>query len=411
MRSSSSPFSSSSHPVAPAGHSDGAPFSDVDHIAVDGVSRRFGDRRVLTDVSLVVPPGSRVGLIGENGAGKSTLLRIIAGVDEADGGSVVVPRRTGMLQQEVTLPPETTVGRLLDIATDGVRSLERDLEEAAAALVEGTDAAAHQYAEVLDAAERADVWALDARIATVLDALGVAGIDRSRTLSAVSGGQRSRLALAGVLLSRPDALLLDEPTNHLDDGAVAFLRDELVGWRGPVLFASHDRAFLDEVATSLLDLDPARTPTDPRGTGAGVAVFGGGFSDYLAVKAEERARWERRFREEEERLGALATIVERTGDDLRFTGVRRDNDKFIGPSKARRSRRRSVDGSATPSVALNCSSARASSRLRARSRSRVSRRASRRSATTSPSSDCGISRCRADYGSRGSMSSRNRASS
>ncbi|RUQ87916.1 ABC-F family ATP-binding cassette domain-containing protein [Labedella gwakjiensis] len=300
---------------------------------LDGVSRRFGDRRVLTDVSFVVPPGSRTGLIGENGAGKSTLLRIVAGVDDPDGGTIASPRRIGMLWQEVPRSASTTVGGLLDAATDEVRALERDLSDAADALADGDPSAAERYAAALDAAERADVWSLAARLDVVLDALGVADVDRSRLVSDVSGGQRSRLALAGLLLSRPDALLLDEPTNHLDDVAVAFLRDELVGWNGPVLFASHDRAFLDEVATGLVDLDPARTPSDPRGTGAGVAVFGGGFSDYLAVKAAERDRWERRFREEEQRLRELRETVSGTGESLRFTGVRRDNDKYIGPFK------------------------------------------------------------------------------
>jgi macrolide transport system ATP-binding/permease protein len=309
------------------------PFRALDHIRLEGVSRRYGDRRVLSDVSFVVPPAHRIGLIGENGAGKSTLLRIVAGIDEPDGGTVAVPRRTGMLWQEVPRSPSTTVGALLDAATDDVRALERELSESAEALADGTASSSERYAAALDAAERADVWSLDSRLELVLGALGVADVDRSRLVSDVSGGQRSRLALAGLLLARPDALLLDEPTNHLDDDAVAFLRDEILGWSGPVLFASHDRAFLDEVATGLIDLDPARTSGDPRGTGAGVAAFGGGFTDYLTVKAAERERWQRRFLEEEERLRDLRETVSGTGASLRFTGVRRDNDKYIGPFK------------------------------------------------------------------------------
>ncbi|RUR02048.1 ABC-F family ATP-binding cassette domain-containing protein [Labedella endophytica] len=300
----------------------------LDHIRLDGVSRRYGDRRVLTDVSLVVPTGARTGLIGENGAGKSTLLRIIAGIDEPDGGTVAVPRRIGILWQEVPRSASTTVGCLLDAATDEIRALERELAAAAEALADGADGADARYATALDAAERAEVWSLDARLDVVLGTLGVADLGRSLLVSEVSGGQRSRLALAGLLLARPDALLLDEPTNHLDDAAVAFLRDELVAWRGPVLFASHDRAFLDEVATGLVDLDPVRTPTDPRGTGAGVASFGGGFSDYLSVKAAERERWQRRFAEEEQRLRDLRATVAGAGEALRFDGVRRDNDTF-----------------------------------------------------------------------------------
>jgi macrolide transport system ATP-binding/permease protein len=214
--------------------------------------------------------------------------------------------------------------------------VERELSLAAEALAEGDEGSAARYAAALAAAERADVWSLDSRLERVLGSLGVADIDRGRLVSDVSGGQRSRLALAGLLLSRPLALLLDEPTNHLDDAAVAFLAAELRVWDGPVLFASHDRAFLDEVATGLLDLDPARTPQDPRGAGGGVTVFGGGFTDYLAAKAEERRRWERRFAAEERELEHLGAVVAETGGSLRFTGVRRDNDKYIGAFKGGR---------------------------------------------------------------------------
>jgi len=297
----------------------------ADHLKADGISQSYGDRRVLTDVSLTVAPGSRLGLIGENGVGKSTLLRILGGAEAPDGGALVRPARTGILWQEVRFTPEDTLTALMESALVEVRAIERELEASASALADddpdadAAAAAAARYAAALDAAERADIWSVDARRDELLDGLGVGSIPLHRRLSEVSGGQRSRFALAALLLSRPDALLLDEPTNHLDDDAALFLERQLIAWRGPVVFASHDRAFLDAVATSLLDLDPSRS---------GTTVFGGNYSAYLAAKADERERWERQFADEQDELKALKFAVDVTARGIAWSGKVRDNDKF-----------------------------------------------------------------------------------
>ncbi|NEN06887.1 ABC-F family ATP-binding cassette domain-containing protein [Diaminobutyricibacter tongyongensis] len=282
----------------------------------DGLSRTYGDHRVLTDVSLTVSTGQRLGLIGENGVGKSTLLRLLAGMEAADAGSITRPLRTGILWQEVRFAPSQTLDDLLESALSEVRAIERELEAAANALADGDEG---RYERALEAAELAGIWTIDSRRDELLDGLGVGGIPLTRRLSEVSGGQRSRFALAALLLEGPDALLLDEPTNHLDDDACAFLERQLKNWSGPVVFASHDRAFLDAVATNLLDLDPAR---DTRVT------FGGNYSDYLVAKAEERARWERRFAQEQDELKALKYAVDVTARSIAFSGRPRDNDKF-----------------------------------------------------------------------------------
>jgi macrolide transport system ATP-binding/permease protein len=136
------------------------------------------------------------------------------------------------------------------------------------------------------------------------------------------------VALAGLLLSRPDALLLDEPTNHLDDAAVEYLATQLRGWRGPVLFASHDRAFLDEVATELVDLDPDRARTATR--------YGGTFSDYLDEKRRERERWEQQHRAEQQELARLTQVASTTARDVAAGRGPIDNDKFIHAFKGSR---------------------------------------------------------------------------
>jgi macrolide transport system ATP-binding/permease protein len=303
---------------------------DIQQLRADGVTRSYGDRVVLRDVDLVVSAGDRLGLIGENGAGKSTLLRILAGFDEPDDGEAVRPVRTGILMQEHELPEDTTVGELLEQALGEVRAVEQELETSAAALGEtgsaGDGSAEQRYAAALDAAERADVWTADARLDAVVDGLGIAAIERSRRLGEVSGGQRSRFALAALLVARPTALLLDEPTNHLDDEAVAFLRGHLSEWPGPVLFASHDRAFLDEVATGLVDIDPSRPV--PVGEASPVVEFGGPFSEYLGWKAAELARWSARYEEEQAELRRLASAVHEVAPRINHDRGIRDNNRM-----------------------------------------------------------------------------------
>jgi macrolide transport system ATP-binding/permease protein len=144
-----------------------------------------------------------------------------------------------------------------------------------------------------------------------------------RRLDEVSGGQRSRFALAALLLARPEALLLDEPTNHLDDAATGFLREQLIRWPGPIVFASHDRAFLDEVATVLVDIDASRDGLTRFGRG-----LGGPYTEYLAEKAAERTRWEVQFSEEQDELARLKLTVDVTARRIAPGRGPRDNEKM-----------------------------------------------------------------------------------
>lgn len=301
------------------------PTTHTPYLRVDGVSHSYAERRVLTDLGFSVDPGDRLGLIGENGVGKSTLLRIMAGAEAPDAGVVTGPRRIGLLWQEVRHRPSDTVADLIEEALADVRAVELELERAAAALgsVDSAGASARdRYAAALDAAERADVWSVDSRRDEVLAGLGVADIPLTRRLDEISGGQRSRFALAALLLGRPEALLLDEPTNHLDDSAAAFLQGQLARWRGPVVFASHDRQFLDDVATGLLDIDPTRG--GPRRFGAGRST--GAYTAYLVEKAAERSRWEEQFATEQDELRRLALAVDTTARQINHNRGPRDND-------------------------------------------------------------------------------------
>ncbi|MFE5326684.1 ABC-F family ATP-binding cassette domain-containing protein [Embleya sp. NPDC056575] len=262
----------------------------------------LGGRRVLDGVSLTASPGRRIGLIGENGVGKSTLLRVLAGVDEADSGTVTRPGDLGYLRQEMPFDADSTPAAVLD---EALREAREDLTELdrlgeELARVAEDDASRHTlldaYGKRLEQARDRESWDADRRAALMLAGLGLGALTPDRRLGSLSGGQRARLALAALLVRRPSALLLDEPTNHLDDDAAAFLEGQVRGLSGTVVIATHDRAFLDAVCTDLIDLDPALD---------GPVRYGGNYRAYLAEKHAERARWERRYAEEQEELADL----------------------------------------------------------------------------------------------------------
>lgn len=289
-------------------------------VALDLV-RTFGSRRVLDEVSLTASPGHRIGLIGENGTGKSTLLRLLAGVDEPDGGTIVRPDELGFLQQELPFGPRSTVADVLDDALREARSSVAELDRLTRALAAAPDdrALLAAYGEQLDHAQDHEVWDADRRAGVVLTGLGLDGLGYDRAVGTLSGGQRGRLALASLLVRRPTALLLDEPTNHLDDAATAFLEEQLRDWPGVVVVAGHDRAFLDAVCTDLIDLDPAL---------GGPVRYGGNYSDYLAHKHAERDRWQRRYLEEQAELAELREAVGGTTHQIAPGRLRRDNEKM-----------------------------------------------------------------------------------
>ncbi|WP_214368364.1 ATP-binding cassette domain-containing protein [Pseudonocardia sp. H11422] len=281
----------------------------------------YRGRRVLDGVSLTAVPGRRIGLIGENGAGKSTLLRLLAGVEEPDAGTVTRPDALGFGRQELPFPGDDTVAAVLDDALRETRDAVRELDRLADALTGRPDDPdlLTAYGERLEWAQDHDAWDADRRADLVLAGLGLGGIARTRRLETLSGGRRSRLALAALLLRRPAALLLDEPTNHLDDDAANFLELELRRLPGVVVAASHDRAFLDAVCTDIVDLDPA--PDGP-------TRYGGTYTDYLTAWRAARARWEQRYAREQDELVALRHAVAVTSRQVAHDRGPRDNDKM-----------------------------------------------------------------------------------
>ena len=286
----------------------------------------YGARTVLDGISLTASAGQRLGLVGENGTGKSTLLRLLAGLEEPRSGEIRRGKDLGFLVQELPFPASATMADVVDDALAEIRAAAARLDELTATMTQRPDDAAvlDEYGRVLEWAQAHDLWDADRRAELVCDGLGLGGVDPARPLGTFSGGQRSRLGLAALLIRRPETLLLDEPTNHLDDSGMEFLERHLAELTGVVVLSSHDRVFLDAVCTDIIDLDPAAGDK----LAGGAIRYGGAYSDYLGHKRAERARWEQRYAEEQDELAELRETVSTTARNVAYDRPPRDNDKF-----------------------------------------------------------------------------------
>ncbi|MFD4693833.1 ribosomal protection-like ABC-F family protein [Streptomyces sp. NPDC058463] len=304
-------------------------------LSMNDVSKAYGDRSVLDQVSLTVRPGEKVGVIGENGSGKSTLLRLMAGAEAPESGDITVtfPGGTGYLAQTLTLDPGSTVQDTIDAALAELRTLERLIGEAEAAMSDGnpTEAELAAYGDLLTAYEDRGGYQADARADAALHGLGLGHLGRDRGLGTLSGGEQSRLALACVLAAAPELLLLDEPTNHLDVAAVTWLEDHLRAHRGTVVAVTHDRAFLERTTTVILEVD-----RDLRG----VSRYGDGWDGYRTAKAAARRRWAQEHQEWLAELARTEELVSAAGQRLADTG----KDPGQGFGKHRRSHEAKLSG-------------------------------------------------------------------
>jgi energy-dependent translational throttle protein EttA len=265
-----------------------------------------GGKEVLSNVWLSFLPGAKIGVIGPNGAGKSTLLRIMAGVDTEFEGEAWSARgySVGYLPQEPELDESKDVrGNVLDGLGELPLLVER-YNDLAMKLAEPLDddemqRVMDQMAEAQDAIDAADAWDLDRTIEIAMDALRVPDADADVTT--LSGGERRRVALCRLLLSKPDILLLDEPTNHLDAETVSWLQRHLQAYKGMVVAITHDRYFLDEVAEWILELD--------RGN---YYPFQGNYSGWLEQKQQRLAQEEKEESARQRQLAEEAEWVKAT---------------------------------------------------------------------------------------------------
>ncbi len=218
----------------------------------DDVSLEFGDQLILRDAELTIDAGERVCLIGRNGAGKSTTFRLIAGQIEPDRGEIVAPQDLIVSQLEQTLPEAMDLP-VKDVIRAGLTQIEALLEEYARRSRLDLDKHGLRELEALHAKiETHDGWHLEQRVETTITELN---LPADKRMNELSGGWRRRVALARALVQKPDLLLLDEPTNHLDIATIRWLEDRVYGYPGAVMFITHDRAFLQRLATRIVEID------------------------------------------------------------------------------------------------------------------------------------------------------------
>ncbi len=277
-------------------------------MTVQGVSKSFGMKSVLKDISLTLQQGARMGLIGVNGSGKSTLFRLIAGQMEPDEGTISLMRgtRVGMLTQEADIQSDLTVREELSRVFEPVREMERRLralEEEMAQKHENEvelDRLSREYARLTDRFEDAGGYEWPSRIQGVLAGLGFARGREDQPASVLSGGEKTRLCLARLLLTQPDLLMLDEPTNHLDLSSIQWLEDTLKKYRGTVLIISHDRYFMNSVCDCMAEISMRR-----------LVQYEGNYDQFTVKRQADIERQIREYKLQQAEIARQQAIIQR----------------------------------------------------------------------------------------------------
>lgn len=277
-------------------------------LSLQGVSKSFVMNRVLDGVDLTLEEGSRTGLVGVNGSGKSTLLKIIAGELAPDEGTVSIPKGTtvGLLTQHSDITEEGTVLQELSRVFDPLKSLEKRLRKLEREMGSHHKdplrlaALNREYARITERFEREGGYEWPSRIQGVLAGLGFAGERQDQPARLLSGGEKTRLCLARVLLMQPDLLLLDEPTNHLDLPSTAWLEETLKKYRGTVLLISHDRYFLNQVCDGMAELSMTR-----------LYQYRGNYEDFVAKREENLTRQLKEYKLQQAEIARHEAIIAR----------------------------------------------------------------------------------------------------
>ncbi len=291
-------------------------------VTLENACLAFGHVALLDHVDLQIEAGERVALVGRNGGGKSSLLRVIADEASLDDGTVwrTPHLRVARVPQEPEFDPGHSIFEAVAAGAGATAAMLGDYHVLAARASTEHDAALlERLHEIQHELDHTDGWRLDARIAQVISQLG---LDGAAAVAAASGGARKRAALARALVQEPDLLLLDEPTNHLDIDGIIWLEELLIDFAGTVLFITHDRRFLDRVATRLIELDRGR-----------LASFPGNFSRYserkselLEMEAKQAAQFDKFLAQEETwiRKGVEARRTRNAGRVVRLERLRRE---------------------------------------------------------------------------------------
>src|SRR5438270_6504500 len=292
-------------------------------LQVNNISLSYGPRLVLDDVSFTVAPGEKAGLIGVNGAGKSSLLKIVAGIQEADSGKVMLPRSFGYLSQDVA--HETSVAEGMTVRDFIFNSIGLDIaiqtyEVLTTKIAEEANAAhlptlLKHFEQAQDGLDRLGYYDGDARAEQLVAGLKLGGVTLERLVQTLSGGQKTKLALARLLFQAPDLLLLDEPTNFLDVEATEWLMDFLDRYKGALVIISHDLDLLDRGINKVLRLNEFTHKLEE---------YRGTYTNYLTLAGDALALMERTRKQQEREIARLR----KTSEKLRGYGATRVSQRI-----------------------------------------------------------------------------------
>ena len=287
-------------------------------LACNGICKAFADEVVLENASFHIEEREKAAIVGVNGAGKSTLLKIIVGQLAPDSGQVTLARGAslGYLAQHQDLDTDHTVYEALLSVKRGLLELEDSLRglEQSMKHVSGSELEEQMelYARLSHEFELQNGYALRSELTGVLKGLGFAETDFERPVSQLSGGQKTRVSLGKLLLSKPDVILLDEPTNHLDLNSIAWLETFLQNYPGSVVVVAHDRYFLDRVVTKVIEIDRHQT-----------AVFSGNYSAYAEKKAQRMAALEQQYLNQQREIKHQEAVIEKLRSFNREKSIKR----------------------------------------------------------------------------------------
>lgn len=273
--------------------------------SLTNINKFYNGNQVLKNVSLTIDESDKIGLVGNNGCGKSTLLKILTGsVDpdrftEKDGiVSFAAKTTVGYLEQMGGLDSESTVIAKMRSVFEPIHKAIERLREIELEIEMGDDSAADEYQRLTSWVEASDGYNTDVKIRTVLNGMGFSGDELERIVSGFSGGEKTRLCIAKLLLEEPNLLILDEPTNHLDFKTIMWLEDYLRSYRGAVLIVSHDRYFLDRLCSSICEIE--------RGV---LTRYKGNYSAFVRQRDENNARREKEYEQQQKQIAQLEDYV------------------------------------------------------------------------------------------------------
>ena len=273
-------------------------------VRLEKVSKSYGAHTVLDHVSWQVEEGDRIGLIGLNGCGKTTLFRLMMETLSPDSGTVIRKRgvRIGYLPQEPVLDGTRTVLQEILSVFQSLTAMQAELTrmESEMASDRHDEALLHRYGALLERYEAQGGYGIEREAKSVLSGLGLDEESQDRPVAVLSGGEKTRVALAKLLCGRPDLLLLDEPTNHLDIGATEWLEDFLTKYPGSVVVVSHDRYFLDRVVSEISELEDR-----------GLQHYKGTYSEYAPEKARREAQKRKHYEEQQAEIARTEDFIQR----------------------------------------------------------------------------------------------------